>query len=173
MNLLFRFIWMMIRAYLARRDGDLMATRALEFRCWPHDLDINLHMTNSRYNSFMDIGRINFMIRNGGWGKLRKAGMLPVLGSLATRYRRPINPFQKFDVATRIVSWDERWLYMEQRIIVAGQTASITLCKTLFVQKGRSVPTDELMRLVGFTAPKPEFTAVLAQYDGLDKQLVA
>ena len=173
MNLIFRFIWMLIRAHFAQRSENVASTSVLTFRCWPHDLDINLHMTNSRYNSFMDIGRINFMIRTGGWGKLRKAGMLPVLGSLATRYRRPINPFQKFDVLTRIVSWDERWLYMEQRIVAGGQTASITLCKTLFVQKGRSVPTDELMLLVGYNAPKPEFTAVLAQYDGLDKQLVA
>ncbi len=173
MNLIFRFIWMLIRAHLAQGSEAVAGTSVMTFRCWPHDLDINLHMTNSRYNSFMDIGRINFMIRIGGWDKLRRAGMLPVLGSLATRYGRPINPFQAFQVLTRIVSWDDRWLYMEQRIVAGGQTASITLCKTLFVQKGRSVPTDELMQLIGFTSPKPEFTAVLAQYDGLDKQLVA
>lgn len=173
MNLIVRFIWMVICAHLARGGDDITGTSVMTFRCWPHDLDINLHMTNSRYNSFMDIGRINFMIRTGGWDKLRKAGMLPVLGSLATRFRRPVNPFQKFTVNTRIVSWDERWLYMEQRIVAGGETASITLCKTLFVQKGRSVPTDELMQFIGYTAPKPEFTAALAQYDGLDRMLVA
>lgn len=173
MNLLFRFIWMMIRAYLARRDGDLMATRALEFRCWPHDLDINLHMTNSRYNSFMDIGRISFMITNGGWAKLRKAGLFPVLGSIATRYRRPVNPLQKFTVATRVVSWDRRWLYMEQKIIAGGQTASVALCKVLFIAKGQRVTTDELLGVIGYAGEKPPFPETLATYDKLDSLLVA
>jgi acyl-CoA thioesterase FadM len=172
-NLVFRFLWMMLRVHLGPRDVDFLTTGEMTFRCWPHDLDINFHMTNSRYNSFMDIGRIGFMFRHGGWSKIRKAGLFPVLGSIATRFRRPVNPFQKFTVATRIASWDDRWLYIEQKIIAGGETASITLCKTLFVGKGKRVPTDELLRIVGYTGPRPAFAESLATYDKLDSLLVA
>ena len=173
MNLIFRFLWMMLRVHLGPRDTDLLTTGEMTFRCWPHDLDINLHMTNSRYNSFMDIGRIGFMFRHGGWSKIRKAGLFPVLGSIATRFRRPVNPFQKFTVTTRVVSWDRRWLYMEQKIIAGGQTASVALCKVLFIAKGQRVTTDELLGVIGYTGPRPDFPETLATYDKLDSLLVA
>ena len=173
MNLILRFVWMLIRAAFAEKHDDLMAPSVISFRCLPHDLDVNWHMTNSRYHSFMDIGRINFMIRNGGWARLRAARAFPVLGSVSIRFRRPVNPFQKFSVVTRLVSWDERWLYLEQKIVAGGETASIALAKTLFVGKQGRLPTDELLKIVGYTGERPPFTDALAAQDALDKLQVA
>ncbi len=86
----------------------------------------------------------------------------------------PTSPHRpKFTVTTRIASWDERGLYIEQKIIAGGETASITLCKTLFVGKGKRVPTEELLRIVGYTGPKPAFEERLATHDKLDGLLVA
>lgn len=64
MNLIFRLIWMIITASLGSRR-DIMGESHMTFRCLPTDLDMNLHMTNSRYHSFMDLSRVDFMIRNG------------------------------------------------------------------------------------------------------------
>ena len=61
-----------------------------QYRCLPTDIDFNLYFTNGCHSSFMDIARIAMMIRNGVWGKFRAQGMLPVLGSLAIKFRRGI-----------------------------------------------------------------------------------
>lgn len=132
-------------------------------------------MTNSRYASFMDLARVDFMIRNGGWGRIRKAGLYPVLGSSSIRFRRPIRPFQKFDVTARIVSWDERWIYIEHKLIIAGgEVASVCLVKTTFLGKQGRVPTDELVAIIGYTpGPKSDARELLGKKDALDAMLRA
>ena len=100
MNLIFRLIWMLITAKLGARR-DIMAESRLTFRCLPSDLEMNMHMTNSRYHSFMDLARVAFMIRSGAWARVRAAGLAPVLGSSSIRFRQPVAPFQKFAVTCR------------------------------------------------------------------------
>ena len=145
----------------------------LTFRCWPTDLDMNLHMTNSRYASFLDLARVSLMIRNGGWQRIRAAGLYPVLGSASTRFRQPIQPFQKFTVSARVVSWDERWIYMEQKLMADGNLAAYAIVKAAFLSKDGRIPTDKLMVIMGYSGPKPEFTDALVKKDALDAMLKA
>ncbi len=172
MNLIFRLIWMIITARLGSRR-DIMGESHMTFWCLPTDLDMNMHMTNSRYHSFMDLSRIDFMIRNGAWGRVRAAGLYPVLSFSSIRFRRPIRPFQKFAVTSRVVSWDERWIYLEHKVLAGGDTAAITILKCTFLSKEGRIPTDELLGIMGYTGPKPAFTDVLAKKDELDALLKA
>jgi acyl-CoA thioesterase FadM len=171
MNLIFRLIAMWIAAHLGRPIA-LAADGRIAFRCMPHDLDLNWHMTNSRYHSFMDLARVDFMIRNGAWGKLRGAGFAPVLGSSSIRFRRAIRPLQRFEITTRIASWDERWMYLEQRFHAGGETAAIAVMKTTFLSKTGRVPTEQLVQMMGWQGPRPTFTEVLAAKDNVDRLLV-
>ncbi len=172
MNLIFRLIWMWIAAHFGPRraiDGE----NHLFFRCMPWDLDLNMHMTNSRYHSFMDLSRVDFMMRTGAWKSLRKEGLGPVLGSSTIRFRRPIRPFQKFDVTVRMLTWDERWIYLEQRILAGGDVASIAIMKTTFVGKQGRVPTEKLMTIMGYTGAKPIAPDLITRQNALDELLKA
>ena len=175
MNLIFRLFWMLLTARFGKRV-DIMGESFLTFRCMPTDLDLNFHMTNSRYHSFMDLGRVDFMIRNGAWANLRGGGLGPVLGSSTIRFRRAINPFQKFRVTTRILAWDERWIYLEHKLIAEGgkmhnETASIAIMNTTFVGKEGRVPTEKLMQIIGYTATQPPLPDVLARKAEMDALL--
>lgn len=171
MNLIFRLFWMLVAARFGARRGLLDETR-LSFRCWPTDLDFNMHMTNSRYASFMDLSRVEMMIRNGAWTRIRAAGLYPVLGSSSTRFRRPILPFAKFDVTARVVSWDERWIYIEHKLILAGgEVAALCIVKTTFLSREGRIPTDRLVAIMGYTGPKPAFPDLLSKKDVLDAAL--
>lgn len=161
---------MLITARLGARRG-VLEEGVLVFHCWPSDLDMNMHMTNSRYASFMDLARVSLMIRNGGWQRIRAAGLYPVLGSASTRFRRPIKPFQKFTVPARVVSWDERWIYIEHKMAAGGDLAAYCLVKTTFLSKEGRVPTDKLMAIIGYSGARPEFTDVLVKKDALDRAL--
>ena len=104
----------------------------LTFRVWPNDLDINLHMNNGRYLTIMDLGRADLMIRCGLGKVILKRRWMPVLGAVTIQYRRSLSPFQGFRLRTRILCWDEKWVFLEHRVkSLDGQVAAVAIAKGL------------------------------------------
>ena len=90
-------------------------------RVLPNDLDVNLHLTNSRYLLAMDVGRWDFSVRTGMWRVMHQRRWFPLLGSATLRFRKGLDPFQRYELSTRLVAWDEKWCWFEQRFCV-GET---------------------------------------------------
>ncbi len=149
MNLIFRLIWLFVTAS-GRKRIDLTDESELPLRVLPTDLDINMHLTNARYLSMMDLGRTEFIIQAGMLKELMQRHWLPVVAVANLKFIKQINPFQRFNLITRLVGWDEKWFYMEQRFEVAGQLAAVGLVKGLFRSKNGKVPTQELIQLAGY-----------------------
>ncbi|MBY0510516.1 MAG: thioesterase family protein [Rhodospirillaceae bacterium] len=175
MNLLLRLIWMFLTArFGAARDS--MGENRMTFRCLPTDLDVNMHMTNSRYHSFTDLVRIDLVIRSGAWKRLRAEKLYPVLASATMRFRRSIAPFQKFIVTARVVSWDEKWIYIEHRFLTgpaAQDVAAISVVKTTFLSPQGRIPIERLIAIMGYTGAKPDFVPALQKLNELETQLSA
>lgn len=174
MNLIFRFTWTMILAWwgrLIRGPIGFFDEARYGFRCLPTDLDFNMHMTNSRYASFMDIARVTMMVSNGAWGKIRGAKLLPVLGSNVIRFRRSVGPFQVFAVTSRTIGWDEKWLYLHHRLIVGSDVAAIGVAKVAFIGPNGRVPTQRLLEIVGYDGPPLAATDIQARINALDDVL--
>ncbi len=148
MNLLFRLIWLFITASSRKRIG-LTDESDLPLRVLPTDMDINMHLTNARYLSMMDLGRTEFIIQAGMMKELLKRRWLPVVAVANLKFIKQINPFQRFNLITRIVGWDEKWFFMEQRFEVEGQLVALGVIKGLFRGKNGKVSTAELLELAG------------------------
>lgn len=155
MNLIWRQIWMWITAHLGAR-AHIMGEAKLTFRCLPTDLDIFMHMTNSRYASFGDLSRVSFMIRNGTYRRLRKEGYFPVLGSATFRFRRPIVLFEKFTVSTSVLTWDDRFVYLLHKYETSKDMPAIAVVKAAFIGKEGRAPIEKIIELMGYTGAKPE-----------------
>ncbi|XP_003383380.1 PREDICTED: protein THEM6-like [Amphimedon queenslandica] len=97
----------------------------------PSDLDFNLHMNNSKYLREMDFGRFAIYIEKGLRKALGHHSAVMLVGAISIRYRRSLQLFQKFEVHTRILAWEEKVIYLEQRIVntADGFVASIALVK--------------------------------------------
>lgn len=149
MNLWLRLIGILLAARGAPRCDPTEPSR-LDFRVMPTDLDVNLHMTNSRYLAFMDLGRLNLILRSGLWGLLRSEGWAPVIGGCMVRFRRPLAPFQRFELSTRIEGWDDKWLYIEHRITSADGLACLAMVRGAFLRRGKVVPPAEVAARGGF-----------------------
>ena len=115
MNLILRMIKVLVAALFGQRLG-VLDSSILTFRVWPNDLDINLHMNNGRYLTIMDLGRADLMIRCGLGKVILKRRWMPVLGAVTIQYRRSLSPFQGFRLRTRILCWDEKWVFLEHRV---------------------------------------------------------
>ncbi|MBK9078563.1 MAG: thioesterase family protein [Hyphomicrobium sp.] len=178
MNLWLRLIWLLVtarwRGTIALPDG----YSAIRFRVWPHDLDPSIHMNNGRYLTLMDLGRLDVMFRSGLWRVVQRNGWTPIASTVAIRFRRELRPFQKFNLETRLVCWDETLVVMEQIFVIgdgsrAGQVAARALFKGgLYDRRTRRfVPISQMMQAIGIAAespaPSPEVDAFLHADRGL------
>jgi acyl-CoA thioesterase FadM len=158
MNLIIRFLRVFISSLLRSPIG-LLESSTLRFRVLPTDLDINLHMTNARYLSFMDLGRTDLLLRSGMLGVVGRERWKPVVGNIDIRFRRPLKPFQAFELHTRLLCWDEKWLYLEQYMESATGVHAIATVRGLFVGRSGSVPStivlDHMGRGVDESPPFP------------------
>lgn len=144
MNLIFRLLAVIFGAWLRPRVG-VEDVSDLSFRVWPLDLDLNLHMTNSRYLALMDLGRTDLILRSGTWGEMRRQKLGVVLGGAAMRFRRPLSPFARFTLATRLLGWDERWMYVQQVFSGPEGVLCMAVVRAAFVKAGRLVPPGPVL----------------------------
>ena len=154
MNLYLRFLLTVLRAWLGA-PLDPLDTARTPFRVWPNDLDVNVHMNNGRYATLMDLGRVDLMARAGMLGVVRRERLMPVVTSQHLTYRRALPPFARFTIETRVIGWDERNIYLEQRFLREGETAMRGLVQTLFLRDGKRVTSAELVTLFGMREDRP------------------
>ena len=147
MNLIFRLLGVLIGALWRPKLGAADISR-LRFRVWPLDLDINLHLTNSRYFALMDLGRTDHILRSGVWRIMRRDRLAVVLGGAAMRFRRSLAPFEKVSLATRLLGYDERWIYMEQVFTGSKGVACIAVLRGAFVKDGKIVTPKTVLEPV-------------------------
>lgn len=160
-------IWMFLSARWRSRCAILEPTH-LTFRVLPTDLDVNMHLTNSRYFSFMDLSRVDHMIRNGSWKHIRANKLMPVLGGGSVRYRRAVPPFAKIHVSTRVAGVDDRWIYLEHKVSNGETVYAAAVLKAAFLDKKGRVPTPRLLDMFGHDGDVPELPDELAQIRDVD-----
>jgi acyl-CoA thioesterase FadM len=121
----------------------------------PLDLDVYLHVNNGRYLTLMDNGRFAWGVRTGLARELCRKRWTPVLGGAAIRFRREIRAFDRLELVTRLASWDEKWLFLEQRFERGGRIVADARVRAVVRAKGRTVPPSKVLALVGHEGPAP------------------
>lgn len=172
MNLLFRFLLVLLGA---RRRARLqpLGESVVRFRVLPPDLDANLHMNNGRYLSLMDLGRLDLIARMGLLRHLARRRWRPVVGSLAIRFRRSLQPLQAYTLHSRLLCWDAKWFYIEQRFERGGQTVAVAVVKGLFRGPAGNVPPQAVVSLIAPGFASPEMPAALAEWQDAEAQMLS
>lgn len=103
------------------------------------EIDYNIHKSNSTYFSDLDIARthlVTHLLRPGlrrlthnaqtglvmdeQTGKPRRGRMGIMLGAVHCSFRREITGYRGYEMWTRILSWDRKWLYMVTHFVPRG-----------------------------------------------------
>lgn len=159
MNLFFRLFLIVIQAFRGPKMAALDVS-SLSFHVLPNDLDTNVHMTNARYLSIMDLGRVDLIVRTGFWKEMRTRKWYPVVGESHLVHRRSLAPFERYQLRTSILCWDEKWTYLAQDFIHHSgdgeQVAARGIVKTLFLGPDGRVSTQELIEAFGYHGAAPE-----------------
>ncbi|ASK67016.1 thioesterase [Brachybacterium avium] len=139
----------MIRVRFRSRLG-IWDTSHVRFRVNPGDLDVQRHMNNGRYLTLMDLGRMDLMVRSGFWQRITDQGWYPVVAGQTITYRRSLQLWESFDLASRVIGHDDRWIYLEQVFRRDGTVVADAIVRARFLRRsGGSVPMEEALELAG------------------------
>lgn len=172
MNLYLRLFLLLFKLIgLPRRE--VLEESRVAFRVLPTDCDINLHMNNGRYLSFMDLGRLHLVAQMGLLRIIVRKRWRAALGAAEINFIRAIEPFQKFELVTRLVTWDDKWAYMEQRFEVEGVLRAHAFVKGLFLDGRGRVENSTVVAELGYAGappPMPRELEIWAELGNVKKQ---
>ena len=163
MNLYLRLLWVFIRSLFTKQIDTLDSTR-LQFRCMPWDCDINRHLTNSRYASFMDLGRIYLLGSVGLLKIMKQKKWLPVISACDISFFREIKPWSKFQLHSRIVCWDEKYFYIEQQFKDGDALLAVGRVRALLMHKKQKLTPKACLEALNVSTISPEIPASLYRW---------
>jgi len=145
---------MILAALGRRRNYNIFEESVLRFVVMPWDCVLKF-VGNDRYHAFMDIGRIDLIIRIGWWKIIWRHQWEPFVRTADIRYRYPLRMFQRFTLRTRIIYWDEYHLWMEHSFERRGRTVAVAISKNLAKNKKGVVSIEEALRLLKRDIERP------------------
>ncbi|KAL2865406.1 uncharacterized protein BJX67DRAFT_373262 [Aspergillus lucknowensis] len=151
------------------------------------ETDYNLHKSNSTYFTDLDVSRTALVTRiySPGVGLLskeldaelaaaaRKEGkpiparksIYVALGSVFCNFKREIKPYALFEVESRVLGWDQKWMYIISFFLAPQSREDKSGKRVLYasaiskyvVKKGRlTIAPERALRKSGFLPERPE-----------------
>lgn len=156
MNLWIRLVYALISwRWRSRLTWQDLGRRS--FRVWPTDLDVFNHMNNGIFLSLLDLSRLDLSYRSGIWQTWKKLGWYPVVVAQTITYRKSLTPWQKFDIESKVIGWDDQAFYFEQRFVADAEIYTVAIVRIRFLKKARGilVPGEVIEGSGGWQGAKP------------------
>lgn len=175
MTMFLRLVFLITKRLFHFKKTNMMDPCYTSFIVGPLDLDTNFHVNNGRYLSIMDLGRFDIMIKAKVFWKLVLGGYYPVVVSESIRFKKSLALFNRFQIETRIDSWDEKDFYMRQTFLYKNQIMAIGFIKGRFLKRGerRTVPPQELFRFLNYEVEDKQKTKLAMAQVQLENELNA
>jgi len=135
MKCYFRLLWLLLTRR-RRAPCSMLGPCRTPFRVWPNDLDVFLHMNNGVYLTVADLGRTDLLARAGALGELDRRRWYPVVAAESIRFRRSLTLWQRYTIDTRVIGWNDRSIYLEQRFESRGETVARAVIDARFLVRG-------------------------------------
>ena len=131
---------------------------------WPWDLDAFAELNNGRALTLYDLGRLGMGVRTGLIAALRQNNWGLTMAGSCVRYRRRLHAFQRFEMRSRTICWDDKFFYIEQSMWRPdGTCASHALYRAAVTGRDGIVPPARVaraMRLDQESPTVPDWVAV-------------
>jgi acyl-CoA thioesterase FadM len=174
MNLWFRLFLMLLRRPWRLRT-DPTATTIVRLRVWPLDLDLNRHVTNGRYFTLADIGRMDYVLKTGAFRTALRRKAVPIVGDAWGKFRRELKLFEAFEIHTRMLGWDQKWSFLEHRFVSKGRVVGVVIMRGVFRASTGTIPPAEIVKDLGMSEQSPALPDWLTTWsdscDGMSVQL--
>lgn len=167
-NVIWRTLLVMWRARRRlRREGRIAPTEICRIRLTtlPTDLDVLRHMNNGRYLSLFDLGRWDLLTRTGMAEAMKTHGWYGVVVAETITFRKSLEPWQRFDVESRLIGHDDKAIYLEHRAVVDGEVYARAIIRSRMLKRsGGTLSHEELFAAVGRPEGIPEIDQWVADW---------
>lgn len=147
------------RKPLAPGEADVTVTYAT-----PWDMDMFLEMNNGRILSVYDVGRFALAQRGGLVAAIRRRRWIITVAGSNAQYRRRIRMFQRIEIRSRVLGRDDRFFYLEQSMFTKAGAASNIIYRTAVTDRNGIVPTDEVVKEMGWPDWRPALPDWVARW---------
>ncbi len=149
MNLIFRMLLISVLALFRDRLTIGKVQTRLTLHVLPNDLDVNFHMNNGRYLTLCDLSRIDMFIRTGLMKSIIRRKWMPLIAHHTMAYKKPLGPFERFELLLELTHWDEKYFYMNHTFVVGDRVAAEGTSKGCMYARGAGVVSpDEVIAAV-------------------------
>ncbi|MEQ3624555.1 MAG: acyl-CoA thioesterase [Celeribacter sp.] len=159
---LIRLAWHALRARQMPKLP-LNGTHVSHHYCMPWDIDPWMELNNGRTLTLYDLGRIPLITRIGLVGMMRQKRWGLTVAGVSMRYRKRITMFMRFEMRSRLIGMDDRFIYLSQSMWKDGTCLGQGLYRGAVLRGGGMLPTHELraalQESLGPDAPFPELPA--------------
>ena len=134
-------------------------------RCWPWDIDMWMELNNGRTLTLYDMGRLPLARRVGLIRLLREKKWSLTMAGVSVRYRRRVRMFERVEMRSRAVCWDDKFVYLEQSMWKAnGDCANHALYRSAITDRNGIVAPETALAALGKPAPSPETPGWIAAW---------
>ena len=131
-------------------------THVSHHMCLPWDIDLWAELNNGRTLTIYDLGRIPLAQRTGLIAVLRRQRWGLTVAGVSVRYRRRIRMFDVIEIRSRLVGWDDRFLYIDQSMWRKdGICANQALFRTAVTSSDGIVAPERIAKALGTKPVSP------------------
>ena len=152
MHLILRTLMVLFRARRRSKLG-FFDTSSLPMRVLITDIDVARHLNNGMYLSLMDLGRFDLLVRSGMWDLMKKHKWSPVVNNETISFRKSLQLHQQYTIESKIIGFDDRAIYLEQRMVVDGEIYASAHIGCRFLSSEGPVSNEEIFKKVGAVPP--------------------
>lgn len=140
--------------HLLHKPDPAAHKRRLSFRVHLVDCDINLHLNNARYLSFMDIGRWDLFLGLGEIQHALRSKHKPVVVEIDIKYRRSLAPGQRFVLETELTHTRGKIFFVTQQFLVEDNegnevvAASAQIKGLVLDEKGKAMSASKALSAI-------------------------
>jgi len=164
MRLTFRLFLLALAAWHRKKNCALTDESVLHLRVLPWDCIVRL-VGNDRYHAYMDLGRIDLMLRIG-WGKTVWTNKLsPFVRTADIQYFYPLRMFDRFTLRTSIIYWDDYNFWMEHFFDRKGRTLAIAISKNVVKGKNGLFATEDAIQVLHQAISRPPCPSIVQLLD--------
>lgn len=154
---MYPFVRLVRQFWLFRKSPlPLFGVHVSRHLCLPWDLDPWMELNNGRTLTLYDLGRVPFSGRIGMEAALRANRWGMAVAGAAVRYRRRVHAFQRFEMRTRLLGWDARFLYIDQAMWRGGEAVNHAVLRVAATDRGGILAPARLMAAMGHEGASPD-----------------
>jgi hypothetical protein len=165
------------------------------------DIDYNLHKSNSTFFNDLDDNRTELLlalfkdvVKPHKNGKGRLQAKMFNLGGTACIFKKAIAPFSRFEISSRVLCWDEKWVYVvshftkpgsnnAHQVILGSSTKkqgsvanqldciyATAITKYVFKQGRKTCTPESVMQECGLVPPQPTTEGLDGLMNGIPQE---